>query len=145
MVTRSCVYFFLRGGGGQNQHSSLQYILKCIAVATYTVWYGSVLFRCLHFLTALFEIVLCMKMFNSSDCQKDITLLHLCVLYNNNNNNNNNVKLRFYIPEFWIFVVLHTLYGPSPLPIHSFQIYVILGGPHTNLKSGFCCKKLHMN
>ena len=86
-----------RRGEQQNQHSSLQYILKCIAVATYIVWYGSVLLRCLHFLTALFEIVLCMKMFNSSDCQKDITLLHLCVLYNNN------VKLRFYIPEFWIF------------------------------------------
>lgn len=97
-----CDFFFWGGGVGgavgQHQHSSPQYILKCIAVATYTVWYGSVLLRCLHFLTALFEIVLCMKMFNSSDCQKDITLLHLCVLYNNNN-----VKLRFYIPKFRIF------------------------------------------
>jgi hypothetical protein len=47
-----------------------------------TVWYGSILLRCLCFLTALFDIVVCMKMLNSSDCQKDITLLHLCVLYN---------------------------------------------------------------
>lgn len=90
--------FFLGGGrgGGQHQHASLQYILKCVAVATYTVWYVLVLLRCLHFLIALFDIVLCMKMFNSSDCQKDITLLHLCVLYNNN------VKLRFYVHELWI-------------------------------------------